>query len=216
MNRSDIRKSPDYIFHLVENSEYRENLEQIHKSEVKFSVKNLVHDTSLSNFVSIIYQQKMIGGKREIKDTGKFALSWWGVSVDINSEQCQDYLRKMKEIFLKADTLKSAEENCKLLKTSPFIDKSRYGNFRLSLDFETLFDCYEKSIDDGNLDSTGRKAEIRLLGTHLYRKEVMYTLLIHPKSMNDKFEKFQRFEMYMATDPNPITEKRGDQWIWYP
>ena len=90
----------------------------------------------------------------------------------------------MKEIFLKADILKSAEENCKLLKTSPFIDKSRYGNFRMSLDFETLFDCYEKSIDDGNLDSTGRKAEIRLLGTHIYRKEVMYTLLIHPKCMN--------------------------------
>ena len=82
MNRSDIRKSPDYIFHVVENSEYRENLEQIHKSEAKFSVKNLVHDTSLRNFVSIIYQQKMIGGKREIKDTGKFALSWWGISVD--------------------------------------------------------------------------------------------------------------------------------------
>ena len=27
MNRSDIPKGPDYIFHLVENSEYRENLE---------------------------------------------------------------------------------------------------------------------------------------------------------------------------------------------
>ncbi|KAG7317850.1 hypothetical protein KOW79_018885 [Hemibagrus wyckioides] len=83
---------------------------------------------------------------------------WWSLSMSANSMQKQPYLEEFA--------------------TSPaFQTESRYGNFRFTLPLTELLKQYSKQF-------CWRTSPIlRVLGTKLYKQEIVYSVLVHPQYM---------------------------------
>ncbi|XP_058231796.1 uncharacterized protein LOC131343932 isoform X2 [Hemibagrus wyckioides] len=99
---------------------------------------------------------------------------WWSLSMSANSMQKQPYLEEFA--------------------TSPaFQTESRYGNFRFTLPLTELLKQYSKQF-------CWRTSPIlRVLGTKLYKQEIVYCVLVHPQYMTH-YRKYPRLPVNI--EPN--------------
>ena len=78
VNVRRLSESPDYLSY---KDVEKEALEAIHKGTAQFEITDVIHNTSLDNFLSILDERKIRPGKtKEIKGVGNFRMSWWGLN----------------------------------------------------------------------------------------------------------------------------------------
>ena len=195
--------------HKLEENIHKAELKLTHLEYAQFEISHLVHNTALDNFLGILNDEIIKpGSEKEIKTTGRYKFSWWGLSVE--KQERDNYSSEMKKL------IKGTRGTSAMLDTGPFCKTSRYGNFRIKLPVWELFEHYKTSLG-------GEKAECQkriLWTTAYYENEVMHTILVHPK--DEKFEKefghLQTMEKYIAVNEGsyPVVKEINDKWIWCP
>ncbi|XP_066542626.1 uncharacterized protein [Hoplias malabaricus] len=149
--------------------DYLENNIPEYPTPVEFHLSSVAHITDEEPFQSIL-QSEMIKPPRT-------EYSWWTLAVteeEIESAEIR-YLQRMgiqgQNPFLKKFT------------TSPVfqLDKSRYGNYRLTFPLADLINLYK----DQNCD--GEEPVFRMFKTMFYKQEVVYAVLIHSPQYNKLF-----------------------------
>ena len=203
-----LKISPAYLCyeHKINEHVGKDDLKPVHQEYAKFEISHLVHNTSLDNFLDILSDEIIKpGGEKKIETIGKYKFSWWGLSV--GKQEKDNYLSAMKGL------IKGTRGTSAMLHTGPFCNTSRYGNFRIKLPVEKLFEYYRTSL--------GRDYHKRILWTTAYyQQEIMHTILIHPN--DEKFEKefghLPKMEDYMADkkDSYAVVTTVDGKWIWCP
>ncbi|XP_036414309.1 uncharacterized protein LOC118798838 [Colossoma macropomum] len=103
---------------------------------------------------------------------------WWSLSVT------KDDIAVAEKRFLKKSFPKVQASNqqpfLEKFTTSPaFQSKSRYGNFRFTFRLRKLLSLYARQFCD-------RSAPVlRVLDTKIYKTEIMYSVLVHPRHIED-------------------------------
>ncbi|XP_036414846.1 uncharacterized protein LOC118799215 [Colossoma macropomum] len=103
---------------------------------------------------------------------------WWSLSVT------KDDIAAAEKRFLKGlfPNVQASNQQPFLKKftTSPaFQSKSRYGNFRFTFRLKELLSLYARQFCD-------RSAPVlRVLDTKIYKAEIMYSVLVHPRHIED-------------------------------
>ncbi|XP_053343477.1 uncharacterized protein LOC128513932 [Clarias gariepinus] len=88
--------------------------------------------------------------------------------------------------------------------TSPaFQDESRYGNFRFTLPLRELLKLYSKQC----CYSTG--PVLRVLDTQVYKQEILYSVLVHPRYMNH----YSKYPPLPFDDESVCGYNQGT-WFW--
>ena len=192
--------------------ENEEELRKIQQEYGCFPITHLVHDTETKHVANILKNERIEPGedRKNFEGVGSYRFSWWGLGFDENeNEKLQKYRQKMEEAIGEPPEGQRIE----LLSSKPFsgVGESIYGPCRFSLPVDELFKCYEKSV--------GELSEKRILCTEVYKCEVMHTVLVHPKCMDDKFQHLQTLDEYMEEQKkqkNPVVTKDDGQLIWHP
>ncbi|KAL6462121.1 hypothetical protein MHYP_G00285430 [Metynnis hypsauchen] len=101
-------------------------------------------------------------------------LLWWSLSVT------KDDIAVAEKRFLKGlfPNVQASNQQPFLEKftTSPaFQSESRYGNFRFTFRLRKLLSLYARQFCDGSAPV------FRVLDTKIYKKEIMYSVLVHPR-----------------------------------
>ncbi|XP_051982793.1 uncharacterized protein LOC127643897 [Xyrauchen texanus] len=129
----------------------------------------------------------MIWESKGFKGLGENSFSWW--SLKINEENIREaeerYLEK--EFPDRTSEQRANQQNfLRSFTTSPCFlnDRSRYGNFRFTFPVTELMDTYRKQI------CNGEDPILRVFETVIYKKEIMYVVLVHSPEMNQKFQDF--------------------------
>ena len=165
--------------------------------------------------VNILKDEKITGGReKEFKGVGLYHFSWWGLAF--NKNETEDYKMHMTEaINSKLGENKIDDQQVELLSSQPFSwkEKKRYGPWRFSVPVDDLLKCYEESLKENY--------QKRILCTEVYKRQVMHTILVHPKSMEREFKDLglPTLEDYMEKEPNPVVSRDPDdvnKWIWHP
>ena len=232
--------SSDYLCYALTKGQ--EKLEKVHKGHAHFPISHLAHDTNGVAGVNILKDEKITGGReKEFKGVGLYHFSWWGLAF--NKNETEDYKMHITEaINSKLGENKVDDQRVELLSSHPFSwkVKKRYGPWRFqhriqrlgrggqetwppwhppgsatgfSVPVDDLLKCYEESLKENY--------QKRILCTEVYKRQVMHTILVHPKSMEREFKDLglPTLEDYMEKEPNPVVSRDPDdvnKWIWHP
>ncbi|KAK7925632.1 hypothetical protein WMY93_007942 [Mugilogobius chulae] len=94
--------------------------------------------------------------------------------------------------------------------TSPaFLSSSRYGSYRLTFDLRDVLDRYSEQF------CAGRPPVMRIWKTELFKQAVMYVVLVHSPSENEKFSQHP----LLTEEENSICAFRKEpepHFIWRP
>ena len=79
-----LKKSPEYQIYSTngKNKTKDRELRKIHRDHARFTFSELIHDTSLENFINILEQGKMKPeNDRTVKKLGTYRFTWWGMKT---------------------------------------------------------------------------------------------------------------------------------------
>ncbi|KAK9531162.1 hypothetical protein VZT92_010604 [Zoarces viviparus] len=165
----------------------------------EFHVCRLKHDTD---------KKGLYGIRRDkgFKNLDKDGLLWWG--LDVGSEEITSAETKLLETTYPDRTEEQAQKQQSFLgkfATSPaFKRTSRLGSYRFTFPLEEVLKAYSEKF------CSGEPPVMRVFVTHLYKKEVMYAVLVHSP---DKQEEFSRYPL-LANDPNAVCAYEDGCFIW--
>ncbi|XP_053344272.1 uncharacterized protein LOC128514443 [Clarias gariepinus] len=128
-----------------------------------FNVKKVCHVTERPGLDGIL-------SDRGFK--GKDDFLWWGLSVTDD-----DIVNAEKRIQLPISD--------KFTTSPAFLRESRYGNFCFSFNLNELLNLYSNQFCQRT------SPILRVLGTHLYRQEIAYLVLVHPRHIR-RYRKYPR------------------------
>ncbi|KAB5533006.1 hypothetical protein PHYPO_G00126620 [Pangasianodon hypophthalmus] len=143
--------------------------------ECVFDVANVCHVTEKSGLHGIF---------RDHGFRGNDSFLWWSLSVT------DEDIVNAENKFLTSQNFSWQNPNqkpfLKKFTTSPaFQSESRYGNFRFTFKLKELLKIYSKEYCE-------RTAPIlRVLDTKLYKQEILYSILVHPRYMTH-YRKYPR------------------------
>lgn len=156
-----------------------------HSREITFT--NVRHDTNLHALLKITNEGKFIGRRK--RNFG--SLSWW--SIDIT--------------YKLTDTMHHSgiNEHC----CSPVFRRysSRYGDYAISYKLSDLITKYGMACCGGYFPC------LKVLGTFLYKQQVMHVIVIHPKGIKG----FDNYPNLQETNSMVYLKKETtNTWIWKP
>ncbi|KAK7925010.1 hypothetical protein WMY93_007320 [Mugilogobius chulae] len=94
--------------------------------------------------------------------------------------------------------------------TSPaFLSSSRYGSYRFTFDLRDVLDRYSEQFCER------QKPEMRIWKTVMYKQEVMYVVLVHSPSENEKFSEHPLLEE-QENSICAFREEPEPHFIWRP
>ncbi|CAI5660429.1 unnamed protein product [Oreochromis niloticus] len=186
-------------------NDYLNNTKTSEYPKPEFYVSHLKHDTGPKAL-------------REIKDEGlkdpsnndSLSLVWWSLAV--RPEEIQSAERRLLEETFPNRTKEQAQRQqsflLKFASSPAFSEKSRYGSYRFTFTVNEVLEAYRQQI------CNDMQPVMRVFKTSLYKKEVMYVVLVH--SPNDNNNKI--FEQYpiLPDEPNPICAYKDGCFIWRP
>ncbi|XP_035382351.1 uncharacterized protein LOC113577912 [Electrophorus electricus] len=190
-------------------SELKENYESDHHylwrrnilpypESVLFTTSRVCHVTGESGFRGIIRD----GGFRKpphLETEDNFL--WWSLSVT-KSEIAFAEKRFYRWTFEDADYNQSPF--LEKFTTSPaFQSESRYGNFRFTFPFRKLLREYAQQFCEDSAPV------LRVLCTELYRQQILYTVLVHPRHVQ-KYGQYPRLPYSM----NSVCGYRDGYMSW--
>lgn len=130
-----------------------------------FKVANVCHVTEKSGLHGILQEEGFMKGHD--------SFLWWSLSVTDDD-------------IAGAKTNYSPQKDLKKFTTSPaFQSESRYGNFRFTFNLKELLKIYSKEYCHSTAPI------LRVLGTQLYKQEIFYSVLVHPRYMTH-YRKYPR------------------------
>ncbi|XP_026866634.2 uncharacterized protein LOC113577919 [Electrophorus electricus] len=175
----------------------------LYPESVLFRISRVCHVTGKSGFRGIIEDggfQKPAQDKTEDKTEDNFL--WWSLSVT------KSEIASAEKRFLRWKS-KDADYN-----QSPFLEKfttspafqseSRYGNFRFTFPFRKLLREYAQRFCKDSAPV------LRVLCTELYRQQILYTVLVHPRHVQ-KYGQYPRLPLY---DKGICGYRRG-RMFWF-
>ncbi|XP_019212930.1 uncharacterized protein LOC109201612 [Oreochromis niloticus] len=136
-------------------------------------------------------------------------LVWWTLAV--GREEMWLAERRLLEETFKERTEEQAWSQRSFLKkfaSSPaFSETSMYGSCRFTFTVEEVLKAYSKQFCSGQLPI------MRVFKTSLYKKQVMYAVLVHrPNDNNENFKQYPE----LLDGPNAICAYRDGRFIWRP
>ncbi|KAL3878293.1 hypothetical protein ACJMK2_030658 [Sinanodonta woodiana] len=193
----EIRKyryTRDYVKYNGE--EYYPNITK----RLKFS--EIIHATHQDKLLSILHDGGLKPGRKIIPDC----------TLYIFVDELKDYYimqcRMENQLFSPVTDI-SAAVDCRSIVNSPcFEPMSRYGDFKLTFEIQNVIEAYSQQF------CLSRKPDFRMLGTFIYKMEIMHTVLVCPPFTEDA-------ETYPLLDQSqtPVIcedpEKEGT-FIWCP
>ena len=206
-----LQEGPEYLCYKV-SDKVKSSLKNTHQDYAQFEMRDLVHNTSLDDFLSIIEESLIRPSKKErqIEGIGTFHLSWWGLSFD--KEITRRYKSEMQKVLFGAGIdYESKPQRIQLLNSSPFCQPSRYGNYRITIPINKMIEYYEESFGE---------CQRRILWTEIfYRCEVDHTLLVHPKTreFSELFKDLPLMDEYLEIQgKDGVIKGIGGKWFWCP
>ena len=206
-----FKEGPEYECYHV-SDKVKSELKKKQQDHAQFEIRDLVHNTSLDDFLSIIEESIIRPSKKErqIEGIGTFRLSWWGLSFD--KEITRRYKSEMQKVLFEAGIdYESKHQRIQLLNSSPFCQPSRYGNFRIVIPVSKMIEYYEGSFGE---------CQRRILWTEIFfRCEVDHTILVHPKTpeFSELFKDLPLMDEYLEIQgTDGVIKGIGGKWFWCP
>lgn len=167
---------------------------------VEFTITEVTHVTNKTNLEKIWASK----GFKAFKDCDEFTLSWWSLKIGANEigeaekgylesvfpDRTQQQIEKQK-LFLNEFTTSLSFNN----------NVSRYGNFQFTFPLTELMEEYKRQI------CGGEDPVCRVYQTKLYKKEIVYVILIHKPQLNEKFEDYPELT---STSSTLVSYKSGE------
>lgn len=165
--------------------------------KIEFHISKVAHVTTLSGLNGILDAGGFQGRKQD--------LLWWGLAVE------EEDIKAAEERFLE-ETYPGRELWQKNTQT-PFLHKfttspvfktneSRYGNFKFLFSLWDLLQMYSEQI------CGGVGPVMRVYGTSVYRREIMYTVIVHSPSEKE----FERYPGLCEDDAICVFENHNIIW----
>ncbi|XP_056625506.1 uncharacterized protein LOC130437872 isoform X2 [Triplophysa dalaica] len=150
---------------------------------VEFHIREVTHVTNKTNLPEIWKSE----GFKGFKDFDQFPLSWWSLTIK------EENIREAEERYLESLFPDRTQEN--LAEQQPFLKDftksptfenctSRYGNFRFTFPLTELMKEYKQQM------CGGEDPVLRVYQTKLYKKAIVYAVLIHRPQLNENFKDY--------------------------
>ena len=172
--------------HPIPDSQVFDEYEGITCPSTSLHVKYLSHDTTPDNAAEILEGNGFLANQKE--GLG-YNLIWWGTSLDERevkkySAQMQIYIDELCESGNNWPYVDSRDEDdptreaiySNFMSSPPFRFSSRYGNVRFTYSLDELLNAYQTQY------CGGEDPDCRILGTFVYKQEIMHTIVVCPKS----------------------------------
>uniref|UniRef100_UPI00398EEE7B uncharacterized protein n=1 Tax=Pristiophorus japonicus TaxID=55135 RepID=UPI00398EEE7B len=169
-----------------------------------FQPTKLFHVTNYVGFQGIRADRAFKSETAKTIGTVDACFSWWSFEIDQGEKERER--NRYREIIYKNLNMKETLLS-EFFNSPAFQDESRYGNFKLTYDIQTLIETYKSSVCDG------QQPEFRVLGTFRYKQEIMHAVVVHPPDVS-------LFQDYPAVPNGPESDavvSVSDQgWKWRP
>ncbi|XP_030294464.1 uncharacterized protein LOC115594499 [Sparus aurata] len=167
----------------------------------EFHVTHLKHDTDRDGLCGIWRDNGF-------KNPHGGSLVWWSLAVkpdDITSAE-----RRLLETTYPDRTQEQVQMQQSFLEkfaTSPaFSERSRLGSYRFTFPLEEVLEAYSQQF------CSGAQPVMRVFKTILYKKKVMYVVLVHSPVSNELLSD----RPLLTDDPNSVCSYRDGCFIWRP
>ncbi|KAL3878291.1 hypothetical protein ACJMK2_030656 [Sinanodonta woodiana] len=146
------------------------------------SFSDIIHVTHQRALLSIIRDGGFIPGLKRIPDCTLDSFVWFGLKIGQEAvDALRDYYTtqcRMEKCDISGE-LGSGDNfheiNCRSIVNSPcFEPMSRYGEFKLTFEIQNVIEAYSQQF------CLSRKPDFRILGTFIYKMEIMHTVLVCP------------------------------------
>ncbi|XP_066498378.1 uncharacterized protein [Hoplias malabaricus] len=157
---------------------------------VEFHISSVAHVTDKNPFLEILKSE-------EIKSPAN-DFSWWTLAVS------KEEIKSAENCYLQSNNIQRKKTFLEKFTTSPVfqLDKSRYGNYRLTFPLAELINLYQEQNCDG------KEPVLRMFKTMFYKQEIVYAVLIHSPEDNEHFEKLPLLE------ESRFADYRDGEMIW--
>ena len=169
----------------IPDSQVFDEYEEIPCPSTSLHVKYLSHDTTPDNAAKILEGNGFQANKKE--GLG-YNLIWWGTSLD--EREVGKYTAQMQiysDEILESKNIPYVDSRDNdgptreiiyrnFMSSQPFRFTSRYGNVRFTYSIYELFNAYQKQF------CAGEVPDCRILGTFVYKLEIMHAIIVCPKS----------------------------------
>ncbi|CAK6980043.1 uncharacterized protein LOC128371710 [Scomber scombrus] len=170
----------------------------------EFHVTHLKHDTDGEGLRGI----RESNGFCDPDPKGSLGLLWW--SLMVRPEDIQSAERRLLDQIYpdrKEEQTQKQQSFLGKFSTSPaFLDSSMLGSNRFSFPLKELLTAYSQQF------CSGAQPVMRVFKTVLYKKEVMYAVLVHRPANQERFSGYP----LLPDDPNAVCAYRDGRFIWRP
>ncbi|KAL3878110.1 hypothetical protein ACJMK2_030485 [Sinanodonta woodiana] len=146
------------------------------------SFSDIIHVTHQRALLSIIRDGGFIPGLKRIPDCILDSFVWFGLKI---GQEAVDALRDYYTMQCRMEKCDISGElgsgdnfhdiNCRNIVNSPcFEPMSRYGEFKLTFEIQNVINAYSQQFCHRT------KPDLRILGTFIYKMEIMHTVLVCP------------------------------------
>jgi len=172
---------------IVQNGYLYKNNIPAYPESVEFHVQKVSHVTGVQG-LNGIFHNSGFRQPLEMVASGQHHFLWWDLSVT------SDDISSAEERFLtslfphrSAAQLRGQSPVLEHFTTSnAFQKKSSYGNFRFTFSFKQLLWHYVNQFCDG------QSPVLRVFETVVYRREILYKILVHPRDIHMYDEHYPR------------------------
>ena len=195
-----------------------QRLQQAKQLGTNISIVDLVHNTNELSAAAINESDGFKGGLQKINEIlgvdERERFSWWSVDAENDVDLVRGHMQSVINPFLNADdySRKSVIRN-QFATSNAFSPYSRYGRV-----------CFQYSITDmctSYRDCIGEKLRFKVLGTYMYKQEIMHAVVICGESAA-----CLRFPDYLypnvltpdldVDNTTIVTRDNDGNWIWKP
>ena len=209
-----VFRHPVEMKYVVENYDLESwnNLQTAKENGRDVTITNVAHFCNQQASQAIKGDDGFIGGSKKINVgpegddiTAKF--SWWSpIFTKGDVGQVRAHFKTVLQPFGNDDDLPAAVWNQFASSDAFEPNGDRYGNYYFQYDINKLCQAYENLCQDA-------KIEFRILGTFLYKCEVMHAVLVCSEANGAG-----RFKDYplLAANEAVVTRDNEEMWTWKP
>ncbi|XP_077334498.1 uncharacterized protein LOC143975818 [Lithobates pipiens] len=174
----------------------------------EFPVHRLQHVTDMSSMEGIYDEERFKTTMRAIRPQFRDLVFWSAeIAPEDIREARKESFKEAKEVLPSWMARKYGKKIKDQFANSPAFDKSsRYGNFKFSFHFFDLLSLYQTQ------HCGGEKPQLRILGTDLYKQEIVHYILVHSPDQSHQFRNLKNIQ----TDGHGSVYLRDEAVYWAP
>ncbi|XP_006809938.1 uncharacterized protein LOC102796443 [Neolamprologus brichardi] len=171
----------------------------------EFRVSNLKHDTHRFGLQGINTDNGFKDPHNGLNDVDKLSLVWFSLAVE------EEEIESAERTLLQKTNMTARQPGfLKKFASSPaFKKKSRYGSYRFTFTVEEVLNAYRTQFCED------MPPVMRVFRTTLYQKEVMYAVLVHRPTEEDK-NLFKDYTSLSDVNQDAVCTYEQGQFIWRP